>query len=173
MTAASLHVNNRRKEADGRDRMRRPAALVALAGTLVFVAQIALAQAPTRLTKLSLMPQPGDQLEVRLVLDGPPRSRSLHDRQSGAHCAGLAGHPQSALTHVVSTSRQAVVDTINAVEASGRTRVVFNLDRMQPYTTRTDGNAIVVTLGNKAGAAARRGQHRSQGGMRLPRLLDD
>ena len=46
MTAASSHVNNSRREAGWRNRLRRPAALVALAGTLAFAAQVALAQAP-------------------------------------------------------------------------------------------------------------------------------
>ena len=34
-------------------------------------AQAALAQATTRLTKVELQPQPGNQIEVKLVLDGP------------------------------------------------------------------------------------------------------
>ncbi|MCD6043794.1 MAG: hypothetical protein K0R40_3397, partial [Burkholderiales bacterium] len=70
MTAASSHVSHRRPE-PGRPRRFRPAALVALAGALVFAAQAALAQAATTLTKVELQPQPGEQLEVKLVLDGP------------------------------------------------------------------------------------------------------
>ena len=85
MTAASSHVNYRRKEAIERNRMRRPAAFVALAGTLAFVAQIALAQAPPRLTKIELQPQAGEQLEVRARARraGPAASR-VHDRQPRA-----------------------------------------------------------------------------------------
>ena len=71
MTAASSHVNHRRPEAGRLHRPFRAAALVALAGALAFAAQVALAQAPTRLTKVELQPQPGNQLEVKLVLDGP------------------------------------------------------------------------------------------------------
>ena len=39
------------------------------------------------------------------------------------------------------------IDSIVAAEASGRTRVVFNLDALQPYSTRTDGNNVYVSLG--------------------------
>jgi type IV pilus assembly protein PilQ len=39
------------------------------------------------------------------------------------------------------------VDTIVAAEASGRSRLVFNLDQLRPYQTRVAGNAIYVTVG--------------------------
>ena len=68
MTAASSHVNHRRSEPG---RRLRVTALVALAGALAFAAQAALAQATTRLTNVELQPQPGNQIEVKLVLDGP------------------------------------------------------------------------------------------------------
>jgi type IV pilus assembly protein PilQ len=45
------------------------------------------------------------------------------------------------------------VDTIVAAEASGRTRLVFNLDQMMPYQTQVSGNVVIVTLGRGAAAA--------------------
>src|SRR5512137_2998499 len=146
MTAASSHVNLRRPEA-GRSRPFRPAALVALAGALVFVAQAALAQATTHLTKVELQPQPGDQLEVKLVLDGPaPQPVSFTIDNPARLAVDLPG------TSVALESRRidvkaGGVDTIVAAEASGRTRVVFNMDSLQPYSTRTEGNNVYVTLG--------------------------
>jgi type IV pilus assembly protein PilQ len=46
------------------------------------------------------------------------------------------------------------VDTIVAAEATGRTRVVFNLDSLVPYSAVAEGDSILVTLGSAAGAAA-------------------
>ncbi|MCC6630054.1 MAG: type IV pilus secretin PilQ [Chloroflexi bacterium] len=47
------------------------------------------------------------------------------------------------------------IDTLLAAEANGRTRIVLNLDQMQPYQTRVDGNDLVVTVGaGPAGAAS-------------------
>ena len=146
MTAASSHVNLRRPEA-GRRRRFRSAALVALAGALVFAAQAALAQAATKLTKVELQPQSGDQLEVKLVLDGPaPQPVSFTIDNPARLAVDLPG------TSIALESRRidvnaAGVDTIVAAEASGRTRVVFNLDSLQPYTTRAEGNTVYVTLG--------------------------
>ncbi|MCC7463207.1 MAG: type IV pilus secretin PilQ [Gammaproteobacteria bacterium] len=47
------------------------------------------------------------------------------------------------------------IDTVLAAEANGRTRIVLNLDQMQPYQTRVEGNDLVVTVGaGPAGVAA-------------------
>jgi type IV pilus assembly protein PilQ len=40
-----------------------------------------------------------------------------------------------------------MLDSIISAEANGRTRVVLNLSTMTPYKTKTEGNAVVVTLG--------------------------
>jgi type IV pilus assembly protein PilQ len=48
--------------------------------------------------------------------------------------------------------RSGGVDTVLAAEANGRTRLVVNVDSLLPYTTRVDGNDIVVTLGQQPGA---------------------
>jgi type IV pilus assembly protein PilQ len=47
--------------------------------------------------------------------------------------------------------RSGGVDTVLAAEANGRTRIVVNVDTLLPYTTKVDGNDIVVTLGNQPG----------------------
>ncbi|HTR59178.1 MAG TPA: type IV pilus secretin PilQ [Casimicrobiaceae bacterium] len=42
--------------------------------------------------------------------------------------------------------------SLNVVQAGGRTRVVFNLNKPQSYETRLEGNAVYVTLTEQAGA---------------------
>ena len=46
------------------------------------------------------------------------------------------------------------VQTVLAAEASGRTRVVLNLDSLVPYETHVEGNRLVITLGQ--------GEHRGR-----------
>jgi len=146
MTAASSHVINRRTEARRADR-KRPAAFVALAGVLAFVAQAAFAQAQVKLTKVELQPQPGEQLEVRLVLDGPAPQPVAFTIDNPARLAvDLPGTAVALDSRRVDVNAGGV-DTIVAAEASGRTRVVFNLDSLQPYSTRAAGNVVYVTLG--------------------------
>jgi type IV pilus assembly protein PilQ len=146
MTAASSHVNHRRPDA-GHSRTFRPAALVALAGALVFVAQAALAQATTHLTKVELQPQPGEQLEVKLVLDGPAPQPVAFTIDNPARLAVDLPGTSVALESRRIDVKAGGVDTIVAAEASGRTRVVFNMDSLQPYSTRVSGNDVYVTLG--------------------------
>ncbi|HET9694390.1 MAG TPA: type IV pilus secretin PilQ [Steroidobacteraceae bacterium] len=146
MTAASSHVNHRRPE-PGRNRPFRPAALFALAGALVFVAQAALAQATTTLKNVELQPQPGEQLEVKLVLDGPAPEPVTFTIDNPARIAVDLPNTAVGLESRRIDVKAAGVDTIVAAEANGRTRVVFNLDALQPYTTRAEGNNVYVTLG--------------------------
>jgi type IV pilus assembly protein PilQ len=174
MTAASSHVNNRRK-GECRPGRARPAALVALAGVLAFAAQTAFAQAQIHLTKVELQPQPGEQLEVRLVLDGPAPQPVAFTIDNPARLAvDLPGTGVSLDSRRVDV-RAGGVDTIVAAEASGRTRVVFNLDQMQPYTTRAAGNIVYVTLGrgqaaNAAAAPASASAAASAGGWAIDKV---
>ena len=45
------------------------------------------------------------------------------------------------------------IDTVLAAEASGRSRIVLNLDKVMPYTTRVSGNDLVVVVGEAPVAA--------------------
>jgi type IV pilus assembly protein PilQ len=71
---------------------------------------------------------------ARISLDLPATSLGLTQRRKDVGSNGL--------------------DSVLAAEADGRTRLVLNLQRMVGYTTRVDGNRIIVTLGEGAAAAA-------------------
>jgi type IV pilus assembly protein PilQ len=150
MTAASLHTIDRRGGPSG---VLRRLGLAALAGFAALAAQAALAQDGTRLEKVELQPQPGEQLEVRLVLDGPAPQPVTFTIDNPARLAVDLPGATLALESRRIDVKAGGVDTIVAAEASGRTRVVFNLDRMQPYETRVAGNTVIVTLGQGPGAA--------------------
>ncbi|HVN41693.1 MAG TPA: type IV pilus secretin PilQ [Steroidobacteraceae bacterium] len=154
MTAASSHVINRRTGALRQSRSATPAALVALAGVLTFAAQVAVAQAQGHLTKVELQPQPGEQLEVRLILDGPAPQPVTFAIDNPARVAVDLPNTAVALESRRVDVKAGGVDTIVAAEASGRTRVVFNLDHLEPYAARAEGNVVYVTLGQGKGGAA-------------------
>ena len=143
MTAASLHTIVRRGGPSGA--MRRLG--LALAGFAALVAQAAFAQAATRLEQIELQPQPGEQLEVRLVLDGPAPQPVAFTIDNPARLSVDLPNTALALDSRRVDVKAGGVDTIVAAEASGRTRLVFNLDRMLPYQTRVAGNAVIVTIG--------------------------
>src|SRR5512134_1673051 len=147
MTAASLHPIDRRNRRPDAHCWRAPAALVALAGALVLVAQGAWAQAGGRLEKVELQAQPGERVEVRLVLDGPAPQPVTFTIDNPARIAVDLPGTALALDSRRIDVKSAGVDSIVAAEASGRTRLVFNLDQMRPYEVRTEGNIVYVTVG--------------------------
>jgi type IV pilus assembly protein PilQ len=154
MTAASSQPNHRRASRPGAPLARRPAALAALAGMLALAASAAWSQAATRLEKVELQPQPGEQVEVRLVLDGPAPAPVTFTIDNPARIAVDLPGTALALDSRRIDVKSGGVDTIVAAEASGRTRLVFNLDRMQPYNVRTEGNTVFVRVGGGAEATA-------------------
>jgi type IV pilus assembly protein PilQ len=154
MTAASSHITNRREGPRSAGRARPRAALAALAAVTGLAWQVALGQATTRLEKVEVQPQPGEQLEVRLVLDGPaPQPMTFTIDNPARLAVDLPGTALGLESRRIDVNAGGV-DTIVAAEASGRTRVVFNLDHMQEYQTRVSGDSVYVTLGGRAAAAA-------------------
>jgi type IV pilus assembly protein PilQ len=151
MTAASLHTIDRRGGPSG---ALRRLGFAALAGFAALDAQVAAAQAGTRLEKVELQPQPGEQLEVRLVLDGPAPQPVTFTIDNPARLAVDLPGTSIALDSRRIDVKAGGVDTIVAAEASGRTRLVFNLDQLQPYQTRVAGNTVIVTVGQGTAAAA-------------------
>jgi len=152
MTAASLHTIDRRGGPSG---ALRRLGLAALAGMAALAAQVAAAQVGTRLEKVELQPQPGEQLEVRLVLDGPAPQPVTFTIDNPARLAVDLPGTSIALDSRRIDVKAGGVDTIVAAEASGRTRLVFNLDQLKPYQTRVAGNTVIVTVGQGvAGAVA-------------------
>ncbi len=109
-------------------------------------------QTAIELQDIQVRPLPGDRIELRLVTSGPAPAPLAFTIDNPARIS--LDLPGTALA--LATRRKDVkmgpLDTILAAEAQGRTRVVLNLDRMVPYETRVDGNAVVVTLG-AAGSA--------------------
>ena len=153
MTAASSHSINLREGPRSARRPRSRAALVALAALAGIAWQGAFAQSGTRLEKVELQPQPGEQLEVRLVMDGPAPQPVAFTIDNPARLAVDLPGTAIALDSRRIDVKTGGVDTIVAAEASGRTRLVFNLDQMLPYQTQVSGNTVVVTLGRGAAAA--------------------
>ena len=153
MTAASFNTIETRDGARRAHGRRRPAALIALAGVAAFIARTALAQDALLLEKVDVQPQPGQQVEVRLVLNGPaPQPVTFTVDNPARLSLDLPGATLALPSRRIDVNSGGL-DTIVAAEASGRTRLVFNLDRMQPYQTRVSGNTVYVTIGQNGATA--------------------
>jgi type IV pilus assembly protein PilQ len=129
------------------------AAFCALALGLL-AAATAQAQSPgPQLQDIQVQALPGNGIQLELKLSGPAPAPLAFTIDNPARISlDLPG------TSLALQSRRkdvgiGALSSVLAAEASGRTRVVLNLDQMVPYETRVDGNSVFVTLGGSAKAA--------------------
>src|SRR6185503_6238345 len=113
----------------------------------------ALAQGAARLTAVEVLPMQGSTLQVRLRTDGTAPQPLTFTIDKPARLSVDLPDVGLALDNRRIDVGSAGVDTIVAAEASGRTRVVFNLDQLVPYTAVAEGDSILVTLGAAAPGA--------------------
>ncbi len=103
------------------------------------------------LRDLQVQALPGNRIELRLVLAEPADDPLAFTIENPARIALDLRDTRLALPSRRKDVGIGVLDTVLAAEAGGRTRVVLNLDQMVPYSTRVEGNDIVVML-ESAGA---------------------
>jgi type IV pilus assembly protein PilQ len=128
--------------------------LTAQAVILMLFGFNATAQEGNRLQDIQVQSLPGQRVELRLITSGTAPEPLAFTIEDPARIA--LDLPDTSLG--MSSRRRDInlgpLDTVLTAEASGRTRVVLNLDSMVPYETRRSGNTIYVTLGQAGSAAA-------------------
>jgi type IV pilus assembly protein PilQ len=124
------------------------AAMIALAA-VTFTAHAA---DPVKLTSIDVQTLSGSQVQLKLHMDGAAPEPLPFTIDKPARIAFDLPNTTLALASRRIDVRSGGVDTVLAAEANGRTRLVVNVDTLLPYTTRVEGNDIVVTLGQQPGA---------------------
>ena len=117
---------------------------------------VARAADPLTLQAIDVRPLAGQQLQLTLKLSGPaPQPASFTIDNPARISVDLPGTALALASRRIDV-RSGGVDTILAAQASDRTRLVLNLDKMLPYSTHVDGNTVVVLIGAavQAGEAA-------------------
>jgi type IV pilus assembly protein PilQ len=129
--------------------------------TLVAALALGILSSPARaaasnaLQSIDVQPLPAQQLQLTLHLSGPAPQPLAFTIDNPARISLDLPDTSVALASRRIDVRSGGLDTIVAAEAKDRTRLVLNLDKLVAYTTRVEGNNIIVTLGNSsAGAAA-------------------
>jgi type IV pilus assembly protein PilQ len=132
------------------------AALLAAFATVVALPGLAAAQPAEglKLQAIDVQTLPGQQLQLRLRLNGPAPEPLSFTIDRPARIALDLPNTGLALQNRRIDVKSGGVDTILAAEAGGRTRLVLNLDSLMPYQTRVEGNNILVMIGGAQAAAA-------------------
>ena len=112
---------------------------------------------PVKLESIDVQTLSGQQVQLKLHLSGPAPEPQPFTIDKPARIAFDLPNTTLALASRRIDVRSGGVDTVLAAEANGRTRVVVNVDSLLPYTTKVDGNTILVTLGSQQGQAAKQG----------------
>jgi type IV pilus assembly protein PilQ len=138
------------------DSVARRARACALALLLAFVpATAALAQAAAgavqnRLEAIDVQTLPGKQVQLKLRTSGPaPQPLAFTIDRPARISLDLPGVALAVPNRRIDV-KSGGVDSVVAGEGSGRTRLVLNMDALQPYETQVDGNTILVTVGEAA-----------------------
>ena len=129
-------------------------------GAMAFIVMSAVsltarAQDPLKLESIDVQTLSGQQVQLKLHLSGPAPEPLPFTIDKPARIAFDLPNVTLALASRRIDVRSGGVDTVLAAEANGRTRVVVNVDSLLPYTTKVDGNTILVTLGTQPGGAAK------------------
>jgi len=128
--------------------------LALLACLLATPAVRAADEAGNKLQAIDVQALAGKQVQLTLRLSGPaPEPLSFTIDKPARISLDLPGTGLALPARRIDV-RQGGIDTVLAAEANGRTRVVLNLDQLQPYQTRVQGNDIIVTVGAGASQAA-------------------
>jgi len=136
---------------------RTPSALKGLLAALTLGTLLgapALATAANALQAIDVQPLGGQQLQLVLRLSGPAPTPLSFTIDNPARISLDLPDTTLALSTRRIDVRSGGLDTVLAAESKDRTRLVLNLDKLVPYTTRVDGNNIVVTLGATVAAQA-------------------
>jgi len=111
------------------------------------------AQDSRQLESIDVQALPGQRLEFRLRMNSAapePMSFTIDD-PAPRIAIDLPG-TELALDARRQDVNSGPVSTVLAAEGNGRTRVVFNLNSMVPYSTRVEGNTVIVEVGGSADA---------------------
>ena len=109
--------------------------------------------AALKLESVDVQTLSSNQVQLKLHLSGPAPEPLPFTIDKPARIAFDLPNTLLALPSRRIDVRSGGVDSVLAAEANGRSRLVINVDQLLPYTTKVDGNTIVVTLGRQPGDA--------------------
>ncbi len=110
---------------------------------------------PLKLESIDVQTLSGQQVQLKLHMNGPAPEPLPFTIDKPARIAFDLPNTALGLASRRIDVRSGGVDTVLAAEANGRTRVVVNVETLLPYTTKVDGDTIIVTLGSQPGDATK------------------
>jgi len=128
--------------------------------------------ADLQLQSIDVQTLSGQQVQLKFHLSGPAPEPMPFTIDKPARIAFDLPNTALALASRRIDVRSGGVDTVLAAEANGCTRVVVNVDSLMPYTTKVDGNDIIVTLGSQPGESLSKAAVHAGSGQAAPMAVE-
>ena len=110
--------------------------------------------AENQLNDVKVAALPDDQVEITLEFSNSPSEPLAFTTDNPARIALDFAGTSLGIKDRFQDVNIGQAKTINTVQSGGRTRVVVNLNSLQEYQTRTQGNQFILTIGDLAGASS-------------------
>lgn len=148
LTAGSI-MNNNYSSARWKSSMNRA---ISRLGMSLLLAGFVPTLFAANLQKIDVAALPGDKVELKLSFDEPvaaPRGYTIEQP------ARIALDLPGVSSELAEKNRELGVGnarSVTVVEAQNRTRLIINLATLVPYSTRSEGNNVIVVVGDSAAA---------------------
>lgn len=109
---------------------------------------------------------PGDKAEIRLSFDSMPSEPAGYTIDRPSRIVLDFPGVENGLSQKKYAMSAGSISSAVVVSGGGRTRVILNLDSIQPYRTRTEGSELIVEVGTES--IARAGQSSASVGVKVP-----
>ncbi|HEY9110592.1 MAG TPA: type IV pilus secretin PilQ [Rhodanobacteraceae bacterium] len=111
------------------------------------------AMAANTLQNVSASPLAGGKVQVTLTFSGPAATPQAFSTNTPPRIAMDFADTSNGLAQRSYPVNEGTAQSVSAVEANGRTRVVVALTQASPYVTNVEGNQVIVTIGDGMSAA--------------------
>ncbi len=113
------------------------------------------AAAVTTMTNLSVESLPGEVIQIRLEMDGPMPDVGSFTVNDPARLSIDLPNTQLGINKRMIPVDLGSVRSLRVLESGGRSRIVVNMDSIQPHTIRADNNILFVQITPKESAQTR------------------
>lgn len=145
---ARFVMKNNYSAAERKSSMNRAFSRLCMSLLLVGFAPTLLA---ANLQKIDVATLPGDKMELKLGFDGPVAAPRGYTIEQPARIALDLPGVSSKLEEKNRELGVGNARSLTVVEAQNRTRLIINLSTLVPYSTRSDGNNVIVVVGDSSG----------------------
>ncbi|MGZ5054450.1 MAG: AMIN domain-containing protein, partial [Methylobacter sp.] len=104
------------------------------------------------LSSIDFATQPGDKLQIEMVMTGPAITPQVFKTENPARIALDFPGVKNALAKKMFPINQGAASSVYVVEAAGRVRVVVNLVESIPFETKVIGNKVLLSLAHAKAA---------------------